>query len=259
MKFRTGKRVINYLDDYFFAALCKLLCDLQVQSFLDLCKCINFPVSIEKTFWGTTRLTFLGMLIDTIPQIIAIPEDKILKAECLIDEILANKRTTVHKLQSLCGFLNFLGRSVVPGKAFTRHIYSAFSGKGPTKLKQHHHIRISGELKSDLFMWQKFIRHPAVFSRKFINCTPHFATELEFFYWCFEINWIWRLLWKWMDVWYLEQWFHTKFQSFNRIFGILCCHSRNSKLDPQIQQYEHHLVLWQQKCSGHDQFKLIEL
>ena len=107
---------------------------------------------------------------------------KILKAECLIDEILANKRMTVHKLQSLCGFLNFLGRSVVPGKAFTRHIYSAFSGKGPTKLKQHHHIRISGKLKSDLFMWQKFIRHPAVFSRKFINCTPHFATELEFFY-----------------------------------------------------------------------------
>ena len=68
------------------------------------------------------------MLIDTIPQIIAIPEDKILKAECLIDEILANKKTTVHKLQSLCGFLNFLGRSVVPGKAFTRYIYS---GKGP--------------------------------------------------------------------------------------------------------------------------------
>ena len=181
MKFRTGKRVINYLDDYFFAALCKLLCDLQVQSFSDLCKAISFPVSIEKTFWSTTRLTFLGMLIDTIAQIIAIPEDKILKAEVLIAQVLGNKKTMVHKLQSLCGFLNFLGRSVVPGRAFIRYIYASFSGRDGTKLKQHHHIRVSGELRSDLLMWQRFIRHLAVFSQKFIDCTPCLATEIEFF------------------------------------------------------------------------------
>ena len=179
MKHRTGKKTINYLDDYFFAALCKLLCDLQVQSFIDLCNAIKFPVSIEKTFWGMTRLIFLGMLIDTVVQIIALPEDKILKVEKLIQDILGKKKMTVHKLQSLCGFLNFLGRSVVPGRAFTRRIYAAYSGD--SKLKQHHHIRISRELKSDLLMWRQFIQHPSIFSRKFIDCMPRPATKIMFY------------------------------------------------------------------------------
>ena len=115
VKSKTNKRTINYLDDYFFAALNKILCDLQVQTFMDIYKDIQFPVSMEKTFWGTTKLTFLGMLLDTLQQIVAVPDDKVTKAKILIDSILAKKKVTVHKLQSLCSFLNFLGRSVVPG------------------------------------------------------------------------------------------------------------------------------------------------
>ena len=52
MKKRTSKKSINYLDDFFFAALLKMLCDQQVQFFLDLCKDINFPVSLDKNFLG---------------------------------------------------------------------------------------------------------------------------------------------------------------------------------------------------------------
>ena len=55
------KHHVNYLDDYLFAHLIKLLCDAQVTEFIRLCDYICFPVNMEKTFWGTTRLTFLGM------------------------------------------------------------------------------------------------------------------------------------------------------------------------------------------------------
>ena len=51
----TTKENVNYLDDFFFAALLKAVCDGQVDVFLQVCKQINFPVSLEKTFWGTTR------------------------------------------------------------------------------------------------------------------------------------------------------------------------------------------------------------
>ena len=63
--FRTQQPLVNYLDDFFFVALHKALCDEQVQQFLDVCQEINFPVSLEKTFWGTLILIFLGLLIDT--------------------------------------------------------------------------------------------------------------------------------------------------------------------------------------------------
>ena len=70
MKCRTNMPNINYLDDYLFAAMLKMMCDWQVQKFLDLCQEIGFPVNMDKTFWGTTLLTFLGLLIDKMSDCI---------------------------------------------------------------------------------------------------------------------------------------------------------------------------------------------
>ena len=108
--FRTNKPVVNYLDDFFFAAVCKALCDGQVQVFLDICQRICFPVSLEKTFWGTQLLTFLGLLIDTVSRRIGIPFDKLEKAIELLDNVLnkRSKKITLNQLQKLTGFLNFL-------------------------------------------------------------------------------------------------------------------------------------------------------
>ena len=121
----TKKDNVNYLDDFLFAALMKLLCNHQLQTFLEVCKEINFPVSMEKTFWGTTRITFLGLLIDTVAQMICIPIEKIEKAKGLLNNVLAkkSKKITLENLQQLTGFLNFLCKAVSPGRAFTRRLY----------------------------------------------------------------------------------------------------------------------------------------
>ena len=77
---KTGKKTVNYLDDFLFAALMKLLCDWQINTFLEICKQINFPVAIDKMFWGTNLLTFLGLLLDTRNQIVCIPKEKVERA-----------------------------------------------------------------------------------------------------------------------------------------------------------------------------------
>ena len=76
VRFRTKQDLVNYLDDFFFAALLKLICDGQVETFLQVCKAVNFPVNLEKTFWGSTRIVFLGLLLDTVNQMILIPMEK---------------------------------------------------------------------------------------------------------------------------------------------------------------------------------------
>ena len=81
---RTGSRANNYLDDFLIAALIKALCDGRVQAFLDICEMINFPVSMEKTFWGEQIIIFLGMLIDTVNQMVLVPVDKSYKAVSLL-------------------------------------------------------------------------------------------------------------------------------------------------------------------------------
>ena len=122
VRYRTGQNLVNYLDDYFFVALLTMMCNGQVDTFLQVCKEVNFPVSLEKTFWGTTKLVFLGMLLDSENQVIGLPVDKIEKGLELVNLILSKRfgKVTVHSTQKLCGFLNFLCRSIVPGRAFTQ-------------------------------------------------------------------------------------------------------------------------------------------
>ena len=167
---RTGKDLVNYLDDYLFAALIKAVCDGQVKVFLDICDIINFPVNLDKTYWGTTLLTFLGMLIDTVNQMVLIPMEKVDTARKLIGLVLNNpsKKVTLLQLQKICGFLNFLCRCVVPGRAFTRRLY-AYTGTKEGKLKPHHHIKVNQEMREDLKMWLNFLNNSAVYCRPFID------------------------------------------------------------------------------------------
>ena len=177
---RTQRPLVNYLDDFFFAALIKALCDGQVQVFLDICKLICFPVSLEKTFWGTQQLTFLGLLIDTISQKICIPLDKLDKAMEMIDYMLnkKHKKITLHNLQKLTGFLNFLCRCIVPGRTFLRRLYSLGSNE---KLLPHHHIRISAECRMDLEIWKRFLLTPKILCRTFLDNHERLARDIDMY------------------------------------------------------------------------------
>ena len=178
VRFRTKKNLVNYLDDYFFADMLKLLCNNQVNTFLKVCHEICFPVSLKKTYWGTTTLTFLGFLIDTLSQLVLVPIEKLDRAINQIDSMLAKKKVTVHQIQKLCGFLNFLGRYIIPGRTFTRRLYAYTAGY----LKPHHHIRVNGEMKLDLNTWRTFLTHPTVFARPFMDFIKlSYAEEIGMF------------------------------------------------------------------------------
>ena len=178
---KTGKNLINYLDDYFFVALLRLVCNNQVQQFLQICSIINFPVSLEKTFWGTTQLVFLGLLIDSALQLVCVPKEKVIKALNMIDMVLLKPsgKITLNQLQKICGILNFLSRAIVPGCVFTRRLYMHTANP---KLKPHHHIRIMQDMRDDLQLWQEFLRHPSVYCRPFMEFTRFYsATEVDLY------------------------------------------------------------------------------
>ena len=180
VEYFTKKKVTNYLDDFLFAPLLRLLCNRQVQTFLRICQYIRFPVNMDKTFSGSTQFIFLGLLIDTIRQIVCVPVEKIQKAVALINETLSQSKITLLRLQKLCGFLNFLCRAIVPGRAFTRCLYVHTASKG-SKLKPHHHIKITGEMKADMRMWLSFLERPEACSRPFLDYSGVDAIELDLY------------------------------------------------------------------------------
>lgn len=67
-------------------------------------------------------------------------------------------------MQKLTGLLNFLGRAIVPGRAFTRRMYSKYKS-----MKQHHHIRVDNKLRLDCRMWEQFLCNPGNVSRPFCD------------------------------------------------------------------------------------------
>ena len=177
VKFRTKKELVNYLDDYFFAALLAAMCDGQLKVFLEVCDEIKFPVALEKTFWHSTLLTFLGLLLDTEKQIVCVLIDKVIKAKEMIDQLLdrKNKKAKVHEIQKLCGYLNFLCRCVVPGRVFLRRLYSSVS----SKMKPHHHIKFTAEYRMDIQMWRGFLNTPQAVPRPFMEFEEDILTAQD--------------------------------------------------------------------------------
>ena len=106
--------------------------------------------------------------MDTVNQLILLPKEKITAGQNLVNELLNRKsrKVTVHELQSLTGFLNFLGRAIVPGRAFTRCFYAYMKSM---VLKPHHHMHLNGELRADLDMWRNFLHHTSIFARPFLD------------------------------------------------------------------------------------------
>ena len=50
IRHKTGKDLVNYLDDYLFVALLALICNNQMRTFLQVCDFNNFPVSLKRHF-----------------------------------------------------------------------------------------------------------------------------------------------------------------------------------------------------------------
>ena len=173
VKFQAKKVTINYLDDYLFCSYLQQDCNRQVRIFLAICGQINFPVSLEKTFWATTVLTFLGLLLNTIDQTVSIPVEKLEKTIQALQLLYSKRKVTVLQLQQLTGRLNFLCKAIVPGRAFTRRFYAHFN----SKMLPHYHINVTKEMCCDMRMWMEFLRHPSAYCRPFLDFTRDLHAE----------------------------------------------------------------------------------
>ena len=196
MRVRTKANFTNYLDDFLFLALTICCCNALLSQFLQLCSHIGFPMSMDKTQWATDMITFLGLLLSGRLFTVGIPLEKRNKAEHLLRSMLSKSKATVKDLQALCGYLNFLGRAIYPGRAFTRRMYAKFSAIVDVKStgnsvtcrfvpKKYHHIRLDKEFKMDCQIWLEFITNDnlrAIVNRPMIDysvCTT--AEDIGFY------------------------------------------------------------------------------
>ena len=86
-------------------------------------------MALEKTEWATVRIVFLGTLLDGERWCLCIPNEKRTKALSQIRLMMSKRSATIKQIQALTGILNFLNRAMVPGRVFTRRMYSKLKTK----------------------------------------------------------------------------------------------------------------------------------
>jgi hypothetical protein len=117
-----GRIVIHYVDDFLFVVRLEASAVLLRDGALSLCARLGVPMATEKTEGPTTRLTFLGIELDTIAMRASLSSEKRAELHELTLEWGRKSRASVLELQSLAGKLQFACAVVRPGRFYLRRI-----------------------------------------------------------------------------------------------------------------------------------------
>ena len=130
----------HYLDDFLFAgADTTSNCSKLMNTFTEVCSQLGVPIADDKTEGPSTRITYLGLSIDTEKMLIQIPDEKVQGLLYFLNEASKRKKITLRQLQSLCGSLALCVRALPAGREFSRRLYLACD----RARKPHHLMKIT--------------------------------------------------------------------------------------------------------------------
>lgn len=148
-------KLIHYLDDFLGGDKTLESCSYGLDIFKNTMSELGVPLAEEKTQGPVEVLVFLGLELDSNKMTVKIPLEKIQEVVIKIKDILSHQKSTLKKVQSLIGSLNFCCRAIVIGRPFSRRLINSICGLS----KPHYHIRIKKEIRRDLEMWLLFLQN----------------------------------------------------------------------------------------------------
>lgn len=145
--------IVVYLDDFFIKADTFEDCLVTMNTLIALLRKLGFGINWNKVVDPSTKITFLGIEIDSIAMCLRLPDEKLIQVRQELSLFQLRKRASKKQLQSLAGKLNFCASVVYGGRVFSRRIIDTIN-----LLKEgSHKIRLSNSIKSDILWWHSFM------------------------------------------------------------------------------------------------------
>ena len=146
--------IMHYLDDFLLVGppgsdTCQKSMDCLLRVFED----VGLPIAPSKLEGPTTKLTFLGIEVDTVTMTIRLPAGKLAALQEMIRSWLVRKSCTRRELESLVGSLSHACCVVRPGKTFLRRLFELLS----IARHAHNFLRLNATCRSDLFWWYSYL------------------------------------------------------------------------------------------------------
>ena len=144
----------NYLDDYFLAgAAMSDDCQKHMTATSRLFTKLGVPLAEEKTEGPTTKITFLGIEIDSMSMSLRLPDGKLGDLSNLIRSWMGKKKCTKRELLSLIGKLSFASKVIPSGRLFLRRLIDLST----TVEKLSFHISMTKEVREDIKWWAEYL------------------------------------------------------------------------------------------------------
>ena len=116
---------------------------------------LSIPIAKQKTVGPTTKLEYLGIILDTVLMQASLPHDKLSRLTEIVTVFLQKRKCTKCELLSLLGHMQYASRVIIPGRSFVSRLLEA--ARGARRL--HHHVTLSKDCKEDLRVWHIFLKH----------------------------------------------------------------------------------------------------
>ena len=154
LKSRGIAHVFHYLDDFaIVGSPSSDECMRALSVMRQACVELGIPLAEHKTEGPATRITFLGIMIDTTAGQLSLPPEKLARVQSLLTDWGDRKSCSKKELESLIGTLNHACKVIRPGRSFLRRMIDLLK-----RYKMaHHQIRLNREFRSDLRWWTNFI------------------------------------------------------------------------------------------------------
>ena len=144
----------HYLDDFItFGPPGSATCSCNLEIIKSVSEKLGVPLASEKEEGPTTRITFLGIQIDTVEGVLALPNEKRLRIQQELTRWEGRRWCKRRELESLIGLLHHATQVVRPGRSFLHRLISHLRGGRHSN----HHIRLNKEARADIQWWRIFL------------------------------------------------------------------------------------------------------
>ncbi|XP_057312267.1 uncharacterized protein LOC130653768 [Hydractinia symbiolongicarpus] len=145
--------MVVYLDDFLVIGSTQAECQLAFKTLCTLLVSLGFELSPSKIVAPCQRLTFLGVVLDTVSLTLSLPAHKLSVLKDVIALFLTRKRAFKKQLQQLAGRLNWACKVVYGGRTFLRRVLDLMNTL-PTSASK---CRLTLEFHRDMVWWDEFL------------------------------------------------------------------------------------------------------
>jgi hypothetical protein len=149
---RGFKCLVVYLDDFLIAGPDFETCLAAYNMLISLLRSLGFRINWKKVIDPCQRLTFLGVVIDTVSGTVSLEHKKVDKLCELLRLFLSRSRASRKQLEKLAGKLTWASTVIPWGRLHTRSIYNTL-----TKLAKPNHKCRLDPIQQDLRWWLVYI------------------------------------------------------------------------------------------------------